>query len=62
MTSEPEFRHHMIKEIFEQPRGLYDTIAPRVSLEEGVVRFNRFAIGHPSHELAETLLPAFVKF
>src|SRR6476661_4749008 len=38
MTSEPEFRHHMIKEIFEQPRGLYDTIAPRVSLEEGVVR------------------------
>src|SRR6476469_112824 len=37
MTSEP-FRHHMIKEIFEQPRGLYDTIAPRVSLEEGVVR------------------------
>jgi glutamine---fructose-6-phosphate transaminase (isomerizing) len=38
MTSEPEFRHHMIKEIFEQPGGLYDTIAPRVSLEEGVVR------------------------
>jgi glucosamine--fructose-6-phosphate aminotransferase (isomerizing) len=37
MTPEPEFRHHMIKEIFEQPRGLYDTIAPRVSLEEGVV-------------------------
>jgi glucosamine--fructose-6-phosphate aminotransferase (isomerizing) len=28
----------MIKEIFEQPQGLRDTIAPRVSLEEGVVR------------------------
>lgn len=37
MTGEGQFRHHMIKEIFEQPRGLHDTIAPRVSLEEGVV-------------------------
>jgi len=33
-----EFRHHMIKEIFEQPRGLHDTIAPRVSLDAGEVR------------------------
>lgn len=37
MSGEREFRHHMIKEIFEQPRGLHDTIAPRVSLEKGEV-------------------------
>ena len=37
MTGESQFRHHMIKEIFEQPRALHDTIAPRVSLEECVV-------------------------
>ena len=40
MTAERQFRHHMIKEIFEQPRGLHDTIAPRVALEEGVVRLD----------------------
>ena len=38
MSSERQFRHHMIKEIFEQPRGLRDTIAPRVSLADGLVR------------------------
>lgn len=38
MTGERQFRHHMIKEIFEQPGGLRDTIAPRVSLEEGAIR------------------------
>lgn len=38
MSGERQFRHHMIKEIFEQPRGLEATITPRVSLEEGLVR------------------------
>ncbi len=38
MSAKRQFRHHMIAEIFEQPRGLHDTIAPRVSLEEGRVR------------------------
>ncbi|HYL11469.1 MAG TPA: glutamine--fructose-6-phosphate transaminase (isomerizing) [Terriglobales bacterium] len=38
MGDERQFRHHMIKEIFEQPRGLRDTIVPRVSLAEGLVR------------------------
>jgi glutamine---fructose-6-phosphate transaminase (isomerizing) len=38
MGEERQFRHHMIKEIFEQPRGLRDTIVPRVSLAEGLVR------------------------
>lgn len=40
MSSKPEFRHHMINEIFEQPRGLQDTIAPRVSLDTGEVRLD----------------------
>lgn len=38
MQGVPEFRHHMIKEIFEQPKGLHDTIAPRVSVDHGAVR------------------------
>ncbi len=37
MSKERQFRHHMIKEIFEQPRGLTDTIAPRVFANEGRV-------------------------
>src|SRR5262250_1342201 len=37
MTGEAQFRHHMIKEIFEQPRSLHDTIVPRVSIEQGAV-------------------------
>jgi len=39
------FPHYMLKEIFEQPRGLRDTIKPRVSLEEGVVRLEEVRIG-----------------
>ena len=35
-----EFPHHMIKEIFEQPQALRDTIEPRVMLEESTVRLN----------------------
>src|SRR5271154_688979 len=38
MADQGGFPHHMLKEIFEQPQGLRDTIAPRVSLEEGLVR------------------------
>lgn len=37
MDDQRQFRHHMIREIFEQPRGLHDTVAPRVSLERGQV-------------------------
>jgi glucosamine--fructose-6-phosphate aminotransferase (isomerizing) len=40
MAEKGEFPHHMLKEIFEQPQGLRDTIAPRVSLEEGLVRLD----------------------
>jgi glutamine---fructose-6-phosphate transaminase (isomerizing) len=40
MADKGAFPHHMLKEIFEQPQGLRDTIAPRVSLEEGLVRLD----------------------
>jgi glucosamine--fructose-6-phosphate aminotransferase (isomerizing) len=38
MADKGGFAHYMLKEIFEQPQGLRDTIMPRVSLEEGKVR------------------------
>jgi glutamine---fructose-6-phosphate transaminase (isomerizing) len=44
MAEKREFPHHMIKEIFEQPQGLHDTIAPRISLPEGVVHLNEVPI------------------
>ena len=44
MAEKQEFPHHMIKEIFEQPQGLHDTIAPRISLPEGVVQLNEVPI------------------
>src|SRR5579883_2044236 len=44
MTEKREFPHHMIREIFEQPRGLHDTIAPRISLPEGIVQLNEVPI------------------
>lgn len=44
MAEKREFPHHMIKEIFEQPQGLHDTIAPRISLPEGLVQLNEVPI------------------
>jgi glutamine---fructose-6-phosphate transaminase (isomerizing) len=44
MSEKRTFPHHMIKEIFEQPQGLHDTIAPRISLPEGVVQLNEVPI------------------
>src|SRR5258708_21935589 len=44
MAEKREFPHHMIKEIFEQPQGLHDTIAPRISLPEGIVQLNEVPI------------------
>jgi glucosamine--fructose-6-phosphate aminotransferase (isomerizing) len=32
------FPHYMLKEIFDQPKALEDTIVPRVSLQEGEIR------------------------
>src|SRR5882757_6012731 len=39
-----EFPHYMLKEIFEQPQGLRDTVLPRVSLEEASVRLEDIRI------------------
>ncbi len=44
MAEKREFPHHMIKEIFEQPQGLHDTIAPRIALPEGEVQLNEVPI------------------
>jgi glutamine---fructose-6-phosphate transaminase (isomerizing) len=44
MAEKRDFPHHMIKEIFEQPQGLHDTIAPRISLPEGIVQLNEVPI------------------
>ena len=38
MPDKGGFPHYMLKEIFEQPRALEDTIAPRVSRETGQVK------------------------
>src|ERR1044071_854141 len=32
------FPHYMLKEIFEQPQGLRDTVLPRVLLDEAAVK------------------------
>jgi glucosamine--fructose-6-phosphate aminotransferase (isomerizing) len=39
------FPHYMLKEIFEQPQGLRDTILPRVSPEAAEVRLSEVKIG-----------------
>ncbi len=44
MADKGGFAHYMLKEIFEQPGALRRTIAPRVSLEEGVVRLEQVHI------------------
>jgi len=38
MPDKNGFPHYMVKEIFEQPKSLRDTISPRISLEDGQVR------------------------
>ena len=44
MPDKGGFPHFMIKEIFEQPQGVRDTIEPRVSLNDGVVRLDDIRI------------------
>src|ERR1700720_2026842 len=45
MADKGGFPHYMLKEIFEQPQGLRDTIVPRVSLKDGTVRLEDVRIG-----------------
>ncbi len=37
MPDKGSFPHYMLKEIFEQPQGLRDTIGPRISLEDAAI-------------------------
>ncbi|HEV7218104.1 MAG: glutamine--fructose-6-phosphate transaminase (isomerizing) [Terriglobales bacterium] len=37
MPDKGAFPHYMLKEIFEQPQGLRDTIGPRISLEDAAI-------------------------
>jgi len=45
MADKGKFPHYMIKEIFDQPSALRETIAPRISLNEGLVRLEEVRIG-----------------
>jgi len=49
MPDKGGFAHYMLKEIFDQPLALRDTIAPRVSLEKGLVQLEDVHI--PAEEL-----------
>ena len=49
MPDKGGFAHYMLKEIFDQPQALRDTIAPRVSLEKGLVQLEEVHI--PAEEL-----------
>lgn len=44
MADKGGFPHYMLKEIFDQPQSLRATIAPRVSLEEGIVKLDEVRI------------------
>src|ERR1700687_2982991 len=44
MADKGGFPHDRLKKIFEQPQGLRDTIEPRVSLEDAVVRLDEIRI------------------
>src|SRR5215471_19505801 len=48
---EKKFPHHLIREIFEQPEGLRQSIGPRVSLAEGRIDLEEVRI--PGDELRE---------
>ncbi len=52
MPDKNGFPHFMLKEIFEQPKALRDTIAPRVSLEPAGVRIAE-EVHIPQSELCE---------
>ncbi len=44
MAEKGGFRHFMLKEIFEQPRAISDTIRGRFSLEKGEVNLKEFSL------------------
>ncbi|MDP9159869.1 MAG: isomerizing glutamine--fructose-6-phosphate transaminase [Acidobacteriota bacterium] len=44
MADKGGFPHYMLKEIFDQPSSLRAAVAPRVSLEEGIVKLDEIRI------------------
>ncbi len=44
MAEKGGFRHFMLKEIFEQPRAISDTISGRISNEKGEVNLSEFSL------------------
>ncbi|MBW2056378.1 MAG: glutamine--fructose-6-phosphate transaminase (isomerizing) [Deltaproteobacteria bacterium] len=44
MAEKGGFKHFMLKEIFEQPEAIINTIRGRASLEKGTIRFEDFAL------------------
>jgi len=45
MAEKGGYKHFMLKEIFEQPRAIADTLAGRVSLDPPAVNFEEFGLG-----------------
>jgi glucosamine--fructose-6-phosphate aminotransferase (isomerizing) len=43
MAEKGGYKHFMLKEIFEQPRAVRDTLTGKVDLEKGTVRFEEFS-------------------
>lgn len=57
MAEKGGYRHFMLKEIFEQPRAVSDTIRGRFSLEEGSVDLEEFGL---NRETAEKIKKIFI--
>lgn len=45
MAEKGGYKHYMLKEIFEQPRAIRETLENRIALEEGRVYLNGFKVG-----------------
>jgi glucosamine--fructose-6-phosphate aminotransferase (isomerizing) len=57
MAEKGGYRHFMLKEIFEQPRAVSDTIRGRISLESREVNLDEFGI---SREVFENIKKVFI--
>jgi glucosamine--fructose-6-phosphate aminotransferase (isomerizing) len=55
MPEARKFPHHLIREIFEQPESLRRTIAPRVSLADGLVRLDDVRVSREELEAVERI-------
>ena len=46
MAEKGGYRHFMLKEIYEQPRAIMDTIRGRISQETGVIHLEEIGLAH----------------